>query len=71
MPVTVPGSGTPDRFLPAHAQEPPNRPGISTCLLGEHVRHDGGHPLDRYSVHTQGQYVEWVPACLSTLIPRN
>jgi len=39
------------------------RLGISTCLLGENVRYDGGHKLDRFLVHTLGRYVEWVPIC--------
>jgi uncharacterized protein YbgA (DUF1722 family)/uncharacterized protein YbbK (DUF523 family) len=30
------------------------------------VRYDGGHQLDRYLVHTLGQYVEWVPVCPET-----
>jgi len=37
--------------------------GISTCLLGENVRYDGGHKLDRFLTDTLGQYVEYVPAC--------
>ena len=37
--------------------------GISTCLLGEKVRHDGGHKLDRYLVNVVGPFVEWVPIC--------
>jgi uncharacterized protein YbbK (DUF523 family) len=37
--------------------------GISTCLLGENVRYDGGHQLDRYLTDTVGKYVEWVPVC--------
>jgi len=39
------------------------RLGVSTCLLGENVRYDGGHKLDRFLVNTLGQYVEWVPVC--------
>jgi uncharacterized protein YbgA (DUF1722 family)/uncharacterized protein YbbK (DUF523 family) len=39
------------------------RLGISTCLLGEKVRYDGGHKLDRFLVDTLGHYVEWVPVC--------
>ena len=39
------------------------RLGISTCLLGEHVRYDGGHKLDRFLTETLGQYVEYVPVC--------
>jgi uncharacterized protein YbbK (DUF523 family) len=37
--------------------------GISTCLLGESVRYDGGHKLDRFLRDTLGQYVEYVPVC--------
>ena len=37
--------------------------GISTCLLGEKVRYDGGHKLDHYLKETLGRYVEWVPVC--------
>jgi uncharacterized protein YbgA (DUF1722 family)/uncharacterized protein YbbK (DUF523 family) len=44
-------------------KEPVIRLGISTCLLGERVRYDGGHKLDRFLVYTLGQFVEWVPVC--------
>jgi uncharacterized protein YbgA (DUF1722 family)/uncharacterized protein YbbK (DUF523 family) len=37
--------------------------GISSCLLGEKVRYDAGHKLDRYITDTLGQYFEWVPVC--------
>jgi uncharacterized protein YbgA (DUF1722 family)/uncharacterized protein YbbK (DUF523 family) len=37
--------------------------GISACLLGQHVRYDGGHKLDRFLTETLGQYVEYVPVC--------
>ena len=37
--------------------------GISTCLLGEKVRYDGGHKLDRYLRDVLGKYVEFVPVC--------
>ncbi len=37
--------------------------GISSCLLGEHVRYDGGHKYDQYLIDTLGKYVEWVPVC--------
>lgn len=39
------------------------RVGISSCLLGNKVRYDGGHKLDRYLTETLGRYVEWVPVC--------
>ena len=38
--------------------------GISACLLGEHVRFDSGHKLDRYLTETLGQWVEYVPVGL-------
>lgn len=37
--------------------------GISTCLLGQKVRYDGGHKLDRFLTDTLGQYVDYVPVC--------
>ena len=37
--------------------------GISSCLLGEKVRYDAGHQLDRYITDTLGQYFEWAPVC--------
>lgn len=39
------------------------RLGVSTCLLGEKVRYDGGHKHDRFITDTLGQYVEYVPVC--------
>ena len=37
--------------------------GVSSCLLGENVRYDGGHKLDRFLLDTLGKYVEYVPVC--------
>jgi len=39
------------------------RLGISSCLLGERVRWDGAHKLDRYLTDTLGKFVEYVPVC--------
>ena len=39
------------------------RLGISSCLLGEPVRWNGGHKLDRFLTSTLGKYVEYVPVC--------
>lgn len=39
------------------------RIGISRCLLGDEVRHDGGHKRDAFLVSTFGRYVEWVAVC--------
>jgi uncharacterized protein YbbK (DUF523 family) len=42
------------------------RLGISSCLLGENVRYDGGHKLDAYLKDKLGELVEWVPMCPET-----
>jgi uncharacterized protein YbbK (DUF523 family) len=39
------------------------RLGISACLLGQAVRYDGRHKLDRFLVETLGPHVEYVPVC--------
>jgi uncharacterized protein YbgA (DUF1722 family)/uncharacterized protein YbbK (DUF523 family) len=39
------------------------RLGVSSCLLGEQVRFDGGHKHDRFLTEVLGRYVEWVPIC--------
>ena len=39
------------------------RLGISSCLLGQQVRFDGGHKRDAFLVDTLGPLVEWVPVC--------
>ena len=43
--------------------ERPIRIGISSCLLGEKVRFDGGHKRDSFLNETFGPLVEWVPVC--------
>ena len=37
--------------------------GISSCLLGNEVRFDGGHKHDRYITGTLGTFFEFVPVC--------
>ncbi|MEN8264187.1 MAG: DUF523 and DUF1722 domain-containing protein [Nitrospirota bacterium] len=37
--------------------------GISSCLIGENVRYDGGHRRDSYLSDNLGNYVKWVPVC--------
>ncbi len=37
--------------------------GISSCLLGQNVRFDGGHKLDTLITEMLGRYFEWVPVC--------
>ncbi len=48
--------------------------GISSCLLGQNVRFDGGHKLDHFLRDTLGVYVDYLPVCpeveLGLPIPR-
>jgi uncharacterized protein YbgA (DUF1722 family)/uncharacterized protein YbbK (DUF523 family) len=37
--------------------------GISSCLLGNKFRYDGGHKLDPFLADTLGNYIDWVPVC--------
>jgi uncharacterized protein YbbK (DUF523 family) len=39
------------------------RIGISRCLMGENVRHDGGHKRDGFLLEALGPHVEWMPVC--------
>jgi uncharacterized protein YbgA (DUF1722 family)/uncharacterized protein YbbK (DUF523 family) len=41
---------------------------ISSCLLGEEVRYDGGHKHNSYITKTLGQYFDYVPFCPETAI---
>ena len=45
------------------AGDAPLRIGVSSCLLGNAVRYDGGHKRDGFLVETFGRYVDWVPVC--------
>jgi uncharacterized protein YbgA (DUF1722 family)/uncharacterized protein YbbK (DUF523 family) len=37
--------------------------GISSCLLGQNVRFDGGHKQDAYIIGTLGEYFDFHPFC--------
>lgn len=37
--------------------------GVSSCLMGEHVRFDSGHKRDRYLTDVLAQFVTCVPRC--------
>jgi uncharacterized protein YbgA (DUF1722 family)/uncharacterized protein YbbK (DUF523 family) len=39
------------------------RLGVSSCLLGNPVRYDGGHKRDRYITDILGKYVDFIPVC--------
>lgn len=40
--------------------------GISSCLLGNEVRWNGGHKRDKFLTGTLGRFVEYVPVCPET-----
>lgn len=46
--------------------DPTIKIGVSTCLLGEKVRFDGGHKHDRYITGTLGRFFTFVPVCPET-----
>jgi len=48
---------------PGSSSSSPIRIGISTCLLGEQVRFDGGHKHDPFLTETLGRFFQWVPVC--------
>jgi len=39
------------------------RVGVSSCLLGQNVRYDGGHRLDPFTAGELGRHVDLVPVC--------
>lgn len=47
----------------ALVSDPPIRLGVSSCLLGDEVRYDGGHKRNRFVTDLLAQFVEWVPVC--------
>jgi uncharacterized protein YbgA (DUF1722 family)/uncharacterized protein YbbK (DUF523 family) len=51
------------RAAPREAGDPSIRVGVSSCLLGETVRYDGGHKRDAFVSEVLGKFVEWVPVC--------
>ena len=62
-------SATPTADTDAVAADAPARipVGISGCLLGEEVRYDGGHKLDRYVTGVLGRWFEYVSFCPEAL----
>jgi uncharacterized protein YbbK (DUF523 family) len=46
-----------------YASDEPIKIGVSSCLLGEQVRFDGGHKRSDFIVDTLGSFVEFVPVC--------
>ena len=55
--------------MPTSSPEPAAAPivvGVSLCLLGERVRYDGGHKLDRTITDCLGRFFRFVPVCPET-----
>jgi uncharacterized protein YbgA (DUF1722 family)/uncharacterized protein YbbK (DUF523 family) len=53
------------REAAGHCAEAAGRPrvGVSSCLLGEEVRFNGGHKRCRFLTDELAPYVDWVPYC--------
>jgi uncharacterized protein YbgA (DUF1722 family)/uncharacterized protein YbbK (DUF523 family) len=53
------------RETAGHRAEAAGRPrvGVSSCLLGEEVRFNGGHKRCRFLTDELAPYVDWVPYC--------
>ena len=49
--------------MPEPSHRPRIRVGISSCLLGEKVRFDGGHKREPFLTDTLAAHVEWVAVC--------
>jgi len=45
------------------AAEPAIRIGVSSCVIGEEVRYNGGHARQRYLTDVLDHFVEYVPVC--------
>ena len=43
--------------------DPRPRVGVSSCLLGQAVRFNGGHKRSRFLTDELGRYVDWAPYC--------
>lgn len=51
------------RAEPAPGDDEPIRIGVSSCLLGNEVRFDGGHKRNRFLLQDLGPYVDFVAVC--------
>ncbi len=49
--------------MPEFMKSGPIKVGVSSCLLGEKVRYDGGHKHDHYITDTLGRFFTFVPVC--------
>jgi uncharacterized protein YbbK (DUF523 family) len=56
-------SGRDNVIAGARDGDRPIRLGVSSCLLGNAVRYDGGHRRNAFVTEVLGSFVEWVPVC--------
>jgi uncharacterized protein YbgA (DUF1722 family)/uncharacterized protein YbbK (DUF523 family) len=56
-------AGEPDSLPAWRSPDLEIKIGISSCLLGEAVRYDGGHRRDAYVTGALSRHVAWVPVC--------
>ncbi len=50
--------------MPSNGSDFPKiRLGISSCLLGEEVRFNGGHTRNDFLVNTLGNWIDWIEVC--------
>ncbi|GAB7080815.1 YbgA family protein [Megalodesulfovibrio paquesii] len=61
--TTAPLASPQRHFTPDPHPEKPLFLGVSTCLLGQAVRYDGGHKHDRFLTDMLGRFVRFVPVC--------
>lgn len=54
--------------MPADLVNHPPALGISSCLLGENVRYDGGNKGDAYVIETLAQHLDFVSICPETAV---
>jgi uncharacterized protein YbgA (DUF1722 family)/uncharacterized protein YbbK (DUF523 family) len=55
-----------EKIKPGESSSPAVEPitlGISSCLMGEKVRYDGGHRHDHYLTDTLGKFFRFLPVC--------
>lgn len=45
------------------SDQPKIKVGVSSCLLGEKVRHDGGAKRSRYITDVMAEYIDFIPTC--------
>lgn len=59
----------------SHSKNKVLRLGVSSCLLGEKVRFDGGHKKNDFLLGSLSPYVDWVSVCpeveIGLSVPRN